>query len=144
MASKRNTEGIETPADNPTPSDTPATPATGGKGQPRPRAAVDVIDFSASADESELESTAGPRTSKWGKLLDSLYEATAADPSPVPRGDDGTLKFTLLGTFNNPGGARTQIKAFEDKELDQTYDFKSVVKGKQSFLWARVKEVADA
>jgi hypothetical protein len=115
---------------------------TGGKGQPRPRAAVEVIDFSDVADEADLAAFgAGSRTSKWSTLLDDLYDATAADDSQVPRDEAGTLKFVRLGTFNNAGGARTQVKFFEDKGLDATYEFKTVVKGKQSFLWARVREV---
>lgn len=108
----------------------------------RNTAAVEVIDFNDSAEDSELTHVAGVRTSKWGTLLDNLYDATAAESSPVPRDAEGHLKFVRLGSFNNPGGARTQVKAFEAKGLDGTYEFKTVVKGGQSFLWARVREVA--
>lgn len=111
------------------------------KGQPRPRAAVDEIDFSDSASSDDLKAGPANRVTKWGQLLDKLYEATAAEDSQVPRNEDGSLKFIRLGTFANPGGARTQIKSFEDKGLQSTYDFKSVVRGKESSLWVRVKEV---
>jgi hypothetical protein len=113
------------------------------KGKPRPQAAVDVIDYADVADDTELEAVAGIRVSKWTRLLDNLYDDTVADNSPVPRDEDGNLKFVRLGTFNNAGGARTQVKAFEAKGMDLTYDFKTVVKGSQSFLWARVKFLSD-
>lgn len=124
--------------------------ATGNPaGGSRPVAAVATINWDDAAVEAELKSVAGPRASKWADLLDSLYEGTAA--GEAPRGEDGTLKFVRLGTFNNIGGARTQVKAFEDKGFNKTYDFKTTVKGDpdnkgkgQSFLWARVKETKPA
>lgn len=122
------------------------TPAASGqhpaKGVPRPRAAVEVIDFSDAAAPDELKVEAAPRNSKWMQTLTELYEGT--EQGLVPRDDDGALKFIRLGTFNNVGGARTQVKAFEDKNLNETYEFKTVVKGGQSFLWARVREVEAA
>ncbi len=138
MAPKaRNTpENTET---TDTPTETTEHPA---KGQPRPRAVVDTIDFNDAADEGALASVAGPRASKWSQILEQLYDGTVA--GNVPRDEDGTLKFVRLGTFSNVGGARTQVKAFEDKGLDSTYEFKSQVKEGESFLWARVRETADA
>lgn len=124
--------------------ETPAATTTShpAKGQPRPRAAVETIDFADAAAPDDLKVEAAPRNSKWMQTLNDLYEGTAA--GKVPRDEDGSLKFIRLGTFNNPGGARTQVKAFEDKALDGTYEFKTVVKGHQSFLWARVREVETA
>jgi len=113
------------------------------KGKPRPQAAVDTINYGDVADDTELAAVAGVRVSRWTRLLDALYDDTVAENSPVPRDEDGNLKFVRLGTFNNAGGARTQVKAFEDKGLDSTYEFKTVVKGSQSFLWARVKFITD-
>lgn len=133
MASKK-AEG------NDTPSGTATAVADKSKGAPRPPAAVSTIDFSAAADESELESTVTQRPSKWANLLDDLYTATAE--GKVPRDDNGKLRFLRLGNFNNPGGARTQVKAFEEKGFDKTYEFKTQVKDKQSFLWVRVIETA--
>lgn len=115
--------------------------ATGGKGQPRPRAAVDTIDFGDAATADDLKTTI-TRRSRWNDLLDELYAETAKEVgSRVTRQEDGTLKFTRLGTFNNVGGARTQVKALTDKGLGSTYEFKTSTKGNQSFLWARVIEV---
>ena len=145
MASKKNQ-----PEDQTTdPATDPATEAevkgeSKLKGKPRSNAAVEVIDYDDVADDDELAAIAAVRSSKWITLLDKLYEDTAAEDSQVPRNEDGTLKFVRLGSFNNPGGARTQVKSFEAKGLDKTYEFKTVVKGKQSFLWVRVIEVADA
>jgi hypothetical protein len=102
---------------------------------------VDAINYDDVADDSELKSTAGPRNSKWVQVLNELY--TGTEQNKVPRNEDGSLKFVRLGTFHNPGGARTQVKAFEDKGLDVTYEFKTVVKGHDSFLWARVREVVE-
>jgi cell division septation protein DedD len=134
----------ETPADaEGTDTETTETTASAAKGQPRPTAAVDVIDYADVADEADLAAVAGVRASKWSNLLDKLYDDTVMENSPVPRDDEGNLRYVRLGTFNNPGGARTQVKAFEDKGLDTTYDFKTVVKGNQSFLWARVKFISD-
>lgn len=111
------------------------------KGQPRPRAVVEDIDFSATAGDEDLARQAPVRNSKWMEVLDKLYQGTV--DNKVPRQADKSLSFIKLGEFNNPGGARTQVKAFEDKGLDATYEFRTIVKGKQSFLWARVKEVAE-
>lgn len=119
----------------------PEAPAT-TKGNPRPRAAVKEIDWSQAATATDLKSVASDRVSVWAKLLDALYEGTAAGKAPRVNGD-GELQFVPLGTFQNVGGARTQVKAFEDKGLDKTYDFKTQVVGKTSTLWARVKEVAE-
>jgi hypothetical protein len=122
-----------------------ANTATGthpAKGVPRPQAVVDAIDFTAVAGADDLARQAPVRNSKWMQILDALYKGT--EEGKVPRQADQSLSFVKLGEFNNPGGARTQVKAFEDKELDQTYEFKTVVNGKQSFLWARVREVTEA
>lgn len=108
----------------------------------RSRCAVEIIDYSDAADEQDLVAIKGVRSSKWTTLLDSLYEATAAPDSVVPRNEDGTLKFVKLGTFKNPGGARTQVKAFEAKKLTETYEFRTVVKQGISTIWARVIELS--
>lgn len=116
-----------------------ATPAASGAA--RPQARVDAIDFGAVASADDLKRQAPERRSPWMDTLDALYKGTEEDK--VPRDENGQLKFVQLGHFTNPGGARTQVKAFEDKGLTQTYEFKSEVKGNDSYLWARVKEVAD-
>lgn len=124
--------------------ETPAVAST--KGAPRPRAAVAEIDWNQAAPAGELKSVVSDRKSVWAGILESLYEGTEAGKAPRVKNDDGSegeLQFVKLGTFNNAGGARTQVKAFEDKHLDSTYEFKTTTAGKQSFLWARVKEVAE-
>lgn len=119
---------------------TPAAPAASNGGA-RPQARFDTIDFSAAAGADDLKRQAPDRRSPWMDTLDALYQGTV--DGKVPRDENGQLKFIQLGKFSNPGGARTQVKAFEDKNLTQTYEFKSEVKGNESFLWARVKEVSD-
>lgn len=120
-----------------------STPAAAtSNGGARPQARVDTIDFSAAAGVDDLKRQAPDRRSPWMDTLDALYQGTV--DGKVPRDENGALKFIQLGHFTNPGGARTQVKAFEDKGLTQTYEFKSEVKGNDSYLWARVKEVAEA
>lgn len=126
----KKTDGTEAPATHP------------AKGVARPQAVVDTINFDDVAGDEDLTTTAGVRNSKWIQVLNDLYEGTAA--GKVARNEDGALKFVRLGTFHNPGGARTQVKSFEAKGLDSTYEFKTVVKGHDSFLWARVREVEES
>lgn len=126
----------KTPGSTP-PATTPATTAHSNRVQAR----VEEIDFSASATQDDLKREAPERRSPWMDVLDKLYQGTV--DGKVPRDDNGQLKFIQLGHFQNPGGARTQVKAFEDKNLTQTYEFHTKVKGNESFLFARVKEVPD-
>lgn len=138
----KNTKSTETSTETSTEvATTDAKPQHPAKGTPRPQAVVDSINFDDVAGDEELTTTASPRKSKWIQVLTELYDGTAA--GKVARNEDGSLKFVRLGEFHNPGGARTQVKAFEDKGLDTTYEFKTVVKGHDSYLWARVREVAD-
>lgn len=122
---------------------TPEVPATEApaKGQARPRAAVTTINWADASSKEALKSVTAERKSQWTALLDDLYEGTEKGLAPRVDGADSELQFVKLGTFNNVGGARTQIKALEDKGFDKVYDFKPTTAGKQSFLWARVKEV---
>lgn len=121
---------------------TPAAKKTGPpKGTPRPTAAVSTIDWNTTADDAALFSEPGTRSSKWADLLAKLYDETVAMGDKIPRSADGTLKYVRLGTFGNVGGARTQVKALEDKKFNQTFDFKTKVIGGESHIWARVKEV---
>lgn len=131
---------IETPAETPAETTDTAKASHPAKGQPRIVAAVTAINYSDSLDEDDIMAVAGVRSSPWAKLLDNLYDDTAAEDSMVPRDENGKLRFVKLGTFRNAGGARTQVKAFEDKHLNDTFEFKTVVKGGESTLWARVIE----
>ena len=110
----------------------------------RARVAVKEIDWGQAATAADLKSARAERTSVWSQLLDSLYKGTEEGKAPRVKnadGSEGELQFVPLGMFANVGGARTQVKAFEDKGLNQTYDFKTQVVGKTSTLWARVREV---
>lgn len=106
------------------------------KGKPRPTAVVSTLDLDSGLGEDDFTST--NRRTSWDVKLDELYALTA--DGKVPRDEAGRLKFVLIGQYGNDQGARAQVKAFEKRGLDKTYDFKSV----RDKLFARVIETADA
>jgi hypothetical protein len=101
---------------------------------PRPSAIVGEIDFGG-VDEAALEQAAARRT-PWDDVLDNLYDATAA--GKVGRQEDGSLRFVKIGSYATGQSAKAQVKAFTERKLDNTYEFK--VAGKD--LFARVIETA--
>lgn len=128
MADKTNNKDSK-----PAATEAPAAAAT----TPRPRAVMEVLDFSTAVDEDALAST--PRRSKWITLLDALYEATVV--GKVPRTEEGDLKFIKLGAFANVNGARTQARALEQRGLGDVYEFRGITKGDGSELFGRVIEI---
>lgn len=115
-------------------SKTKAAPEAPAKAAPRPSAIVGEIDFGG-VDEAALEQAAA-RRSPWDDVLDALYDATA--DGKVGRQEDGSLKFVKIGSYATGQSAKAQVKAFTERKLTNTYDFK--VAGKD--LFARVIETA--
>ena len=109
----------------------------------KPQAVVDSIDVSSALSEDQMPVSPG-RRSKWTELLDSLY--TMTENGDIPRADDGSLQFVKLGAFGNANGARTQVRAIENRDdgaYAGVYDFKAITTQAGSELWGRVAEVAD-
>jgi hypothetical protein len=105
-----------------------------GKGKPRPSAIVGDIDFGG-VDPAKLEAEAVRRT-PWDDVLDKVYDATLA--GEVGRDENGALRFVKIGTYATSQSAKAQVKAFTEKKLTNTYEFK--VSGKELFV--RVIETA--
>ncbi len=109
-------------------------------GVPRPSAMITALDFTNAVDESAF--TTPTRKTKWHDELGKVYDATAA--GLVGRSTDGALKFTKIGAYRNPNGARTQARAFEKVEAtNAAYEFRYKVNADGSELYARVKEVTN-
>jgi hypothetical protein len=101
---------------------------------PRSSAIITEIDFDG-VDETALEQAAA-RRSPWDDTLDNLYAATEA--GKVGSQEDGSLKFVKIGSYATGQSAKAQIKAFTERKLTATYEFK--VAGKDLFV--RVIETA--